>query len=145
MHKKVTSLLLHLAQENYFLENHDEAFCKLSWFLDNTILHCTRRCHACGQMSGIDAVTKECSGCKSAFYCSTLCQNQDWQNVDDRRIRHKLLCPLLKHWRTRWKHEISKNINNSERWFEIASSSEGESIAAIFLEYFESMTKQMQK
>jgi len=150
-HENVSTLLLHLAQEYYFDQQIDEAFANLVWFLDNSIVFATS-CFTCNQKMGEGVVTKECGGCKSAFYCTSVCQKEDWKNIDDRRISHRSLCPLLRYWRKTYKKRLgtyqdhrSSKIDSTKRWYEIKEKGKEEECAKVrmlFVDYFEDMKKQ---
>jgi len=105
-------LLLDLAQEHYVLGDVECAHDKLSQYLDKIVKRGPSNCQTCDQTCAKDAFMEKCSVCKVARYCCEAHQLQSWQKG---RLCHKVMCPLLQHWRK------TKGTDNSESRDELFS------------------------
>ena len=90
------SVLLDMAQEHYFLGDTENAHLMLRGYLDATVQQGPSHCQACHQICAKDTIMNKCSVCKVARYCSRTHQIYAWKKG---RLCHKVMCPLLRHWR----------------------------------------------
>jgi len=155
--------LLDVAQELYLLGDIDQSFSKLCLYLDQEIMSSSRYCQGCNQVGNFNVVSKVCKGCKACYYCNELCQHLDWKWIEDKRKSHKMLCPLLKHWRKSWKEMLLSRVlipnivEDGEdpqsdqqsarpgmlldfaRWGKIKETEKGHFFSGIFTQFFESL------
>ncbi len=112
MHKTIAR-----AQVHYFQHETTKAYICLAKFLDTSIVTGSLTCGGCYQHNRTGNM-KQCSGCKTTCYCSGRCQNFDWKtDISARGITHKILCPLMSHWRKKSKKEKSKDENGEEEYY----------------------------
>ena len=85
-----------MAVESYFLGRKEPACQMLACHLNARTA--VQSCAACGHawIKGGEFVNKICANCDAVCYCNDVCQQRHWKNVDDKRMSHKRLCPLLK-------------------------------------------------
>eukprot|EP01083_Nonionella_stella_P240219 839971_1 len=157
--------LLDVAQELYLLGHFDQSFSKLCLYLDQEIMSSSRYCQGCNQVGNFNVVSRVCKGCNACYYCNELCQHLDWKWIEDKRKSHKMLCPLLKHWRKSWKEMLLSRVQTPNmvedgedpqfnqhsarpgilldcaRWDKIKQTEKGQFFSGIFTEFFESLRK----
>jgi len=114
-HVDEVSTKMHLtrAQLFYFNGNKQQAYYHLELYLDARLVECKLRCYTCDQRVGHRYVPVSCASCKVASYCDRQHQKLTYKNE---RICHKVLCPLLGHWRmAKKKQKKHQGLTNEDR------------------------------
>jgi len=99
---------MHLTQAQLFYFNGDkqQAYRHLKLYLNARLAECKLSCYSCKQRVRHGSVPFSCASCMVASYCGRKHQKLTWKNE---RICHKVLCPLLGHWRMAKKKKKKHN------------------------------------
>ena len=99
---------MHLIRTQLFYFNGDkhEAYCHLKLYLDARLAECKLSCYSCKQRVRHGSVPFTCASCMVASYCGRKHQQLTFKKE---HICHKVLCPLLGHWRMAKKKKKKHN------------------------------------
>ena len=107
-----TDMHLIRAQLFYFNGDKHQAYRHLELYLDARLLDCKLKCYTCDQRIRTGSVPFSCACCRVASYCGRRHQKLTWKNE---RMSHKVLCPVLGHWRKTKKGRKNGRANEDER------------------------------
>ena len=133
----IVSTEMHLTQAQLFYFNGDkqQAFHHLELYMDACLAKCKLSCYTCEQRVRHGSVPFSCASCKVASYCGRKHQKLTWKNE---RICHKVLCPLLGHWRRTKKRKTRRERNGR------GNEDQSESVK-VFEAFFESICPHVKK